>query len=116
MMVSPPVVHGDALNGRTLTSTEGQWAGTAPLTYSFAWLRCRPDCVPIDSAAGPSYTLTDADLGATVRSRVTATNVAGQSSESSAPTATVTDPAPLATPPQLVLVPVVSGDALSGGR
>jgi hypothetical protein len=88
--VSPPVVGGDALVGRTLSSTDGQWAGSAPMTFSFVWLRCRPDCVPIDGAGSSTYTLTDADLGATVRSQVTASNAAGSAAESSAATGVVT--------------------------
>jgi hypothetical protein len=95
-LVSPPVVRGDALVGRTLTSTEGQWTGSAPLTFAWVWLRCREDvCTPIDGAASTSYTLTGDDVGFRVRSRVTATNEFGSGSESSAPTDLVSAPSTL---------------------
>jgi hypothetical protein len=88
-LISPPVVSGDALVGQMLTSTEGQWAGSTPMNFSFAWLRCAPDCVPIAGAAGSTYTLTGGDSGAAIRSQVTASNALGSASESSAPTAVV---------------------------
>ena len=57
------------------------------MTFAYVWLRCHPDCTVVGD--GPSYALSADDVGSTIRSRVTATNVAGSASESSAPTAVV---------------------------
>jgi Bacterial Ig domain len=112
--VAIPVVSGDALVGRTLTSSPGEWSGSQPMTFSYRWLRCNPDCAQIDGVDGPSYTVTGDDAGSTLRSRVTATNDAGSASESSAPTAVVPGPTPEVVPPHQVSIPVISGDALVG--
>ncbi len=111
--VSIPVISGDALVGRTLFSSPGEWSGSEPMSFTFRWLRCHADCVQVGE--GPSYAVSAEDVGSTIRSRVTATNAAGSASESSAPTAVVpgSEP-PAATPPHLVSIPVVSGDALVG--
>ena len=84
------------------------------MSFSYLWLRCNPDCAPIDGVDGPSYTVMGDDAGATLRSRVTATNSAGSASESSAPTAVVPGPTPEVAPPHQVSIPVISGDALVG--
>ena len=106
------MITGDALVGRTLLSSPGEWSGSQPMEFTFRWLRCHPDCVQVGE--GPTYAVVAGDVGSTIRSRVTATNAAG-SSESSAPTAVVTstDP-PTAVAPHLVSIPVVRGDALVG--
>jgi hypothetical protein len=112
VLVNEPVIYGDALVGHTLTTTEGQWSGTAPITYAYQWLRCQPDCSLIGD--GKTYTITADDVGSTLRSRVTATNADGSAAESSAPTAVVPAPAPEGTAPHLVSIPEVVGDALVG--
>ncbi len=112
--VAIPVIGGDALVGRTLTSSPGEWSGSQPMAFSYLWLRCNPDCAQIDGVDGPSYTVTGDDAGSTLRSRVTATNASGSASESSAPTAVVPGPTPEVAPPHQVSIPVISGDALVG--
>jgi hypothetical protein len=90
-----PAVSGLPRQGETLTTSDGVWAGTAPITYSYQWRRCDPggqDCVDIPGATSARYTLSADDVGATVRSRVVATNSAGTDYRSSAITATVTPP------------------------
>jgi hypothetical protein len=86
--VAIPVIGGDALVGRTLSSSTGEWSGSQPMTFTYVWLRCHPDCTVVGD--GPSYAVSGEDVGSTIRSRVTATNAAGSASESSAPTAVVT--------------------------
>ena len=90
--LTPPVVSGIPQTGQTLSTTNGTWSGTTPLTYTYHWQRCNTNgsnCVDISGAANQTYTLTSADVGSTIRSRVTATNGAGSASQSSSPTATV---------------------------
>jgi subtilisin family serine protease len=91
---SPPAVSGSPKPGQTLTSTAGSWSGTTPMTYAYQWLRCDAagaNCAAIPSATASSYTLVSADNGSTIRSRVTASNAAGQASAQSTQTALVTN-------------------------
>jgi hypothetical protein len=82
--VSAPVL-GDATHvGQTLTSTQGEWSGSTPMTFSYRWFRCpggaRTECRPIDGADDPSYVLRGDDVGFTVRVLVAAANGAGHAS------------------------------------
>ena len=95
-----PSITGTAQEGRALTASPGTWSGE-PTGYAYAWSRCAAACVA--SGAGPSYTLTAADVGATVRVAVTATNAQGSSTAVSAPTAVVT-----AAPPASAGDPVIA--------
>jgi hypothetical protein len=79
--ITPPIT-GSNVVGQTLTVANGTFTGTAPFTYSYQWRRCDapgtlPSCVPIAGATSATYTLAQADLGATLRAYVTATNVVG---------------------------------------
>ncbi len=77
-----------------LTTSNGSWKGTTPMSDGYQWLRCDSaggNCVPIAGATASSYTLGSADVGSTVRSQVTASNAAGQASARSAQTAVVTN-------------------------
>ncbi len=90
--LSAPTISGIAQVGRTLTASPGEWSG-APTSFGYQWLRCDgsgANCSPVESGNGPSYTDVAADLGATLRVQVVATNAAGPSSPaSSAQTAVV---------------------------
>lgn len=81
-----PAVTGTAEDGEVLTTTNGTWTGTAPITYAIEWLR---DNVVIAGESGTTYTLTGTDVGTKIRSRITATNAAGSATEVSAETAPV---------------------------
>jgi hypothetical protein len=73
-----PGLSGSPRDGQTLTSTDGQWAGTAPIAYSSQWYRCNALgqlCEPV--AVGNSYSLTAADIGRTMLVDVTASNAEG---------------------------------------
>jgi Ca2+-binding RTX toxin-like protein len=79
--ITPPIT-GSNVVGQTLTVGNGTFTGTAPFSYSYQWRRCDapgtlPSCVPIAGARSATYTLTQADLGSTIRAYVTATNVVG---------------------------------------
>ena len=108
----PPAVSGDATDFQTLSSTTGTWTGTAPIAYTRQWQRCDTSgasCADIAGATDSSYTLTSADVAATVRVVVTATNAAAAVSAASAVTAPVAGVAPSATS-----APEVSGTARDG--
>ena len=102
--LSPPVVSGSAVQGQSLSATTGSWTNT-PTSYGYQWRRCNTagtSCADIGSATTSTYLLQAADVGSTLRARVTATNAAGPGTPAeSAPTAVV-----VAVPPG---VPVNTG-------
>jgi hypothetical protein len=108
---SPPTTSGTAQQGQTLNASPGTWSGTQPINYAYQWQRCDStgaNCNPITGATGTSYTLTSADVGSTLEVKVTASNMAGSATASSAPTAVVQ-----ASPPP-VLVALWHMDETSG--
>jgi hypothetical protein len=92
-----PTILGTATVGSTLTSSLGLWTGTAPLLYSYQWLRCGADggqstgvgCTAISGATGTQYALVTADLAGRLRVQVTARNSLGTTTATSSATATV---------------------------
>src|SRR5438034_530983 len=71
---SPPTVEGTPQVGQVLTAAPGTWSGSP--VYSDRWERCDSGggaCVDIGGAT-TTYALTSADVGATIRVAVTATN------------------------------------------
>jgi len=116
---SPPVVKtepsisGVPLEGNTLTGDKGQWSGTG-ITYTYAWLSCdenATNCLPIAGADGTTYKLVPADLGSTIRFRVTGTNAGGSATKESNPTGLVTtsNGTPASSKP-----PTISGSPIVG--
>lgn len=90
--VSSPQVFGVALAGRVLHATQGTWNGALPLAYAFGWERCNgagETCAPIPDATGANYLLGGADVGSTLRVKVTATNGEGSAFAHSPTTAVV---------------------------
>ena len=87
---SPPTISGAAQAGQTLTASPGTWSGTPPISYSYQWRRCDAaggSCADILGAAAQTYTLTTSDVGSTLRVAAAASNSAGSSTATSAPTA-----------------------------
>jgi hypothetical protein len=77
---SPPTISGTAAEGSTLTAAPGTWSGTPPIAFSYQWQRCAAGaCSDIAGATGTTYAITSADVGATVRVRVGASNSVGAS-------------------------------------
>src|SRR5207244_3321347 len=78
---SPPTITGSAQVGQALSADAGEWSG-APTSFAYQWLRCDEggaNCSPIELASESSYTLAAADVGATLRVQVIASNAAGPS-------------------------------------
>jgi hypothetical protein len=92
-----PRISGTPTQGRTLTTSNGTWSGTTPLTFAYRWLRCDKsgggvngvNCATIPGETRKTYILVGADVGHTIRSRVIATNQDGTASANSNPTAVV---------------------------
>jgi hypothetical protein len=110
---SAPTIGGSATVGSTLTTTNGNWSGTTPITYTYDWQRCDSsghNCASISlHSDNQAYVVTADDAGHTLRSVVTATNSAGHSSAASAVTATVVANGPVNTG-----VPAITGIAAVG--
>lgn len=113
-----PTIGGGPVQGQTLTATQGTWDGS-PTTYAYQWLRCPAsggaangsDCAEIDTATTSSYVVLAADVAATLRVRVTATNTDGSTATASNPTAVVTA---TQTGPPNTQPPAITGQALVG--
>jgi type II secretory pathway pseudopilin PulG len=84
-----PTISGTAKDGQTLTTTNGTWSGTTPITYTYQWQRCSGSCTNISGATSQSYTLTSTDVGKKIQVIVTGTNNSGNATATSAQTATV---------------------------
>jgi RHS repeat-associated protein len=107
---STPTIGG--ADGEQLTAGRGTWTGTEPLQYSYQWRRCDAagaQCADIAGAQQSTYDAAGADVGATLRVRVTATNVVGNASEIS-PSRLVAARAPVAQ-----VTPSLNGAAQDGG-
>jgi hypothetical protein len=92
----PPTISGTTTVGSTLTAAQGTWTGN-PTSYAYAWSRCDAtgaSCAAISGATASTYKLAQIDAGAALRVTVTATNSAGPTSSTSAPTAAVQGPPP----------------------
>ena len=84
-----PSVSGTAVVDQVLTTTNGTWTGTAPITYSYQWKR---GATNIGTNAS-TYTLVQADAGNTsnITCVVTATNTAGSANATSNTVAQILD-------------------------
>jgi hypothetical protein len=86
-----PTISGTPQENATLSGTNGTWTNS-PSKYTYVWLRCDKNggsCASISGATKNSYTLTAADVGATIRFRVIASNSAGNNTADSAPTVVI---------------------------
>jgi hypothetical protein len=93
--VTLPTVDGSATLSSVLTARPGSWNPT-PRSYAYQWSRCDASgsaCVPLAGATASTYTVTSTELDHTLVVTVTASNKAGSSSASSAPTPAVAFPA-----------------------
>lgn len=81
-----PAITGTATVGQTLTCSTGTWSGDATITYTYDWYA---NNIKIPGAAAGTFVLTSTQLGKRITARVTATNLAGIASSTTAPTAAV---------------------------
>jgi hypothetical protein len=101
-----PTITGPHTYGKEETATHGTWTGTEPITYTYQWERCEGSaCTAISGATSSTYVAAEADIGKTLRVKVTATNAFGASSEVSEVSGTVTGP------PFNTTLPEITGQA-----
>ncbi|HEX6701425.1 MAG TPA: hypothetical protein VF101_11910 [Gaiellaceae bacterium] len=75
----PPKISGLANEDEVLSATPGSWA-PEPSTKAIQWQRCDANgtaCTDVAGQTGAMYNVGTSDFGATLRIRVTATNVSG---------------------------------------
>lgn len=106
--VTQPALSGDAVEGSTLTTTNGTWNNT-PTSYTYAWLS---NGVSIGGATSSTYVTTTGDVGSVITSRVTAINAAGSASAVSSNSVGVTAANP--GPPVNTVAPAVVGGTTLG--
>ena len=86
-----PTISGTAEVGVSLVAKRGTWSGS-PTSFHFAWIRCDANgaaCAGIAGAVSKIYTPSLADVGHTLRVKVTAKNASGSTAATSHPTGVV---------------------------
>jgi hypothetical protein len=119
--LTPPSISGTAQVGSSLNASPGVWSGKG-VKYGYGWVRCDVNgasCSAIDGATATTYSPAPADVGATLRVVVTATNRNGSAVATSDATSAVVGapaappPSP-STPPSATAPPTISGTAQQG--
>ncbi len=109
-MTSPE--RGSLLEGQVLSASPGAWTGSEPISYAYQWLSCNAvgeSCSEISKATGSTLKLVSGLIGGTVEVVVTATNVAGSHSVTSAPSGKIAGIVPANE-----VQPSITGSLLSG--
>jgi Ig domain of plant-specific actin-binding protein len=84
-----PSISGTPAPGNRLQADRGDWSGEEPMTFAFQWLRCDAqgnECGSISGANRSQHDVQSADVGRTLRVRVTARNDDGRNQATSAQT------------------------------
>jgi hypothetical protein len=107
-----PTISGTAKDGQTLTATAGSWSNN-PTSFAYQWRRCDTSGANCNGVGDDktTYTLGKADVGSTIRVRVTAKNAFGSNKATSSQTGVV---APAGALPANTAPPVISGSARDG--
>jgi hypothetical protein len=100
-----PAVTGTEQQGNTLSTTNGTWSNS-PSSYTYQWKR---NGSSIGGATASTYALVSADVGATIKCTVTATNAGGSTAQDSNTTGAIVIAAPVNT-----VAPAVTGTAKTG--
>jgi hypothetical protein len=110
--VEPPTITGTPRAGEVLTAQNGTWTNN-PTEFRYRWLRCNTagGACTLLAADGRTYRVAQADVGQTLRVRVTAVNADGEASARSAPTDIV---ASNAAPLDNTARPTITGEARVG--
>lgn len=77
---TPPAISGTFKEGGTLNVDEGNWTASPSPTFTFQWQRCDATgggCIDLTGVTAKSYKPVTADVGATLRVKVNATNSHG---------------------------------------
>lgn len=77
---SPPAISGTFKEDNTLSVANGSWTGSPAPTFTYQWQRCDATgggCVDLTGASTTTYKAITADVGNTLRVKVTATNSHG---------------------------------------
>ena len=93
-----PAISGTAQAGETLTASTGGISdadGLSGATFSFQWVSNDGSDTDISGATGSSYTLADADVGATIKVRASFTDDAGNDEELTSAATAAVEPRPL---------------------
>lgn len=108
-----PTISGLAQEGQALSSAPGSWTGDPTPTLTTKWQRCADaNCTDIPGATAANYSLTAADVGSSLRIKVTGENAGGSAEALSAQTDVVTGIPQV--PPTNVTPVTVSGTAQEG--
>lgn len=92
-----PSVTGSWVEGQTVTVNPGTWTGSAPIAFTYQWLRCNAQggsCAGIPGARTTQYRLIAGDVGAKLRVDVAARNPSGSTTVRSTESATVAPAGP----------------------
>jgi P2-related tail formation protein len=120
-MAAPSLSSSSPVEGTSLSSSSGTWAGYPSPTFAYQWEDCNTageSCSNIAGATSSSYTPASSDVGHTLRVKVTATNSVGANTAMTEASNVVVPPAPVnsmapavspATPQQGVLESSTNG-------
>ncbi len=93
-----PTITGSAIENGLLTANEGSW-NVPPTSYAYRWLRCDAAgnaCVDLTvNATGKTYRVQTADIGRTIRVRITAANADGATAVTSGQTGVIVSSGPV---------------------
>ena len=110
--VEPPTITGTARVGEVLTAQNGTW-DNSPTEFRYRWLRCNRggNSCALLASDGKTYRVAQADVGSTLRVRVTAVNADGSTNVRSEQTEVVgSNAAPLTNTAR----PTITGEARVG--